>query len=461
MNGLFAKFTGINGKGESWPKIMGYWLPELISQSVLFSLPLIIDSLLVAQLGAITYGALGMGNNFIHTLNKLAESIPVAAIAVIGRHNGAQKYEKCGEDLGDTFWTTFILGFTQFLLIFFAASSIYRWLGVPEEMVAAGAPFLTLKSFGVFLAFIFLGLVGFMRAVKNTRIPMILYSIGAVVFAFTDYVLVLGKFGFPKLGLMGSSWALTLQYGVSALLALAYILINPDYKKYFERVFFISFNPRRMIHLLNLSWPIIIDKSTIAWSYVWLSKMIASLGQNAIVAFDTVKNLERFAFLPTMASATIITFMVSNSLGAKDSDGAMVNIKKCYLLTFLTVTPLLIILCINAPFFISFFDPSRTFTYLAAAALPVISLMVVFDFTQVFLAGALRGAGDFKAVMIGRLIVCLGFFFPISYVINHYFVASTTTKFILIYGSFYITTGIIGLLYLYRVKSHKWQKQNV
>jgi putative MATE family efflux protein len=462
MISVLKKFTGISGKGEPFGTILGYWLPELVSQIVLITLPSFVDSWIVAQLGSITvYGALGMGSNVLHALNKLGEAIPVAATAIIGRHNGAHDYEKCGEDLGDTFWTTFFLGFAQFTFFYFCATGFYHWLGVPEDMAIHGAPFLKLKSFGMWMAFVTFGLLSFIRAVKNTRVPMLICLTGIITFIFFDYSLVLGKFFFPRFGLLGSSIATIIEYGFMASMALFYIMTNPDYKKYFSKIFLSVFNLRRAVNLLNLSWPIVIDKTTIALSYIWLAKQLAHLGSQAIASFDVIKNLERMAFVPVMASATIITFLVSNYIGAHDYDGATATIKKLYLFSFVTVLVSLVFLCLNATYCVSFFDPANKITVFAAAALTPISLLVLFDFTQVLLAGALRGAGDVKAVMWTRIIVCACFFVPISYFFSNLQGISNLMKFVLIYGSFYITTGLIGLVYLFRINSHKWHQQKI
>ncbi len=462
MRYLFTKLQAARHKGDPIRAILSYWFPELISALILISLPPMIDSWIISRLGSTTiFGAVGMGTNFLHMLIKLAEAIPVAGIAMIGRHNGAKDYEQCGEGLADTFWTTFIIGFMQFLLIFCMASSIYHWLGVPHEMIAFGTPFLQLKSFGVFLIFIALSLLGFMRAVKNTQIPMCINIIGISLFIFFDYNLVLGYCGFPKLGLMGSAVSTIIQYTIMNSIALYYILTNPDYKKYFARLFLGTFNIARIGHLLSLSWPIMIDKMTIAASYVWLSKMIAPMGKYAIATFNVAKDLERFAFLPVIASAQIITFLVSNSLGAKDPDGASANIKKVFALTCITLVPALLILAFNAPFFISLFDPRGKITAFAGTVLPAISMLVFFDFTQVVLAGALRGAGDVKTVMWSRFFACTCFFVPVSYGLASIPGLAQTTRFVLVYGSFYITTGLMGITYLYRIKSHKWQNRQV
>jgi len=459
MNYIFSRIRDAFSKGDSSLQIIWYWLPEIISATILFSLPVMVDSWVVAQLGSTTvYGALGVGANFLHTLIKLAESIPVASMAIVGRYNGAKEYSKCGESLADSMWTTCFLGLAQFIIIFFSARAIYRWLNVPTEMIAIGAPFLQLKSLGVLLVFTTFSLLGFIRAVKNTHIPMIINLVGVAAFVFFDYGLVLGTFGLPSMGIMGSAMATIIQYGIMNIGALAYIFFNPAYRKYFVRTFDSILSIPRILRLVNLSWPIIIDKTTIALAYVWLAKMIAPMGKYAIVSFNTVKDLERGAFIPVIAAAQVLTFLVSNRLGAKDIDGAYGNIKKLYIMTTGILLLTTIVLLWNTTYFVSIFDPKNKFTDFTVGVLPAISIFVFFDLTQVFLAGALRGAGDVKVVMWTRVLACAFFFVPISYIFSGMTSLPDSNRFILIFGSYYVATGIMGLVYLYRIKSQAWHK---
>ena len=232
-------FKGLTSKGDSVKDILRYWFPELIAGAIFISLPPIIDGIIIAGLKSVTtYGALGVTNQILHTLSKLAEAIPVAAMAIIGRHNGAREYKKCGQDLGDTFWSTILLGITQFVIILLCAASLYRWMGVPEKMIHLGVPFLQLRSFGVMLSFATLGLLAFMKAIKNTKVPMIISVVGIFIFLFFDYTLVLGRFGFSQMGLNGSAIATIIQYSVVVVMTMTYLITKTDYNKYFDQYFF-------------------------------------------------------------------------------------------------------------------------------------------------------------------------------------------------------------------------------
>lgn len=445
-------------KGDSYKNIILYWLPEVISVSILLTLPSFIDSLIVANLRSVTtFGALGMATNVLITLTKLAEAVPVASIAFIGRFNGSGDFEKCGEYFYNTFWITFILGISQFILILFGARSIFRLVGISDKMTNIGIPFLQLKSLGIILIISVMVFLGFMRAVKNTYMPMILNLVGIGIFIFFDYSLVLGKFGFSAYGLVGSAMASIIQYSTMGVIAIAYIAFNKNYRKYFPNFLESCFDVKKITQIVSMSWPIVIDKTTISLSHLWLATMITPMGKYAIVSYNVIRNLDMFAFLPVMASAQIITFLVSNRLGAKDIDGAIANIKKLLIITAATFIPFLIILTVGSQYFINLFDPKNKFTDFAVIAFPFINILAIFDALQVVLAGALRGAGDVKIVMWARFCICAFFFGPISWFISHLHIQSVITKFILVYSSFFVATAVISLIYIKRLRGNFWR----
>ncbi len=448
--------------GDSYKDILLYWLPELVTVALLIYAPPLIDLYLIAGLkSTTTLGALSAANNFLHTLLKFAEALPVAAIAVIGRHNGAKQYKRVGADLGDAFWTSLLIGTVVFFALYFNAGAVYRWLDVPERMVTIGVPFLRLRAFGTFLSFVFIAFLGFLRGVKNTRVPMFLNIVGTLIFVLFDYALVLGKWGCTPLHLTGSAIATIVQYSVMIVIAVAYIMFNPEYKKYFATAFYTMFSAAGAYRLLNLSWPIMVDKTSLSIAYLWLFKMMASMGKYVIASFEVVKQLERIAFLPALAFASIVAFLVSNRLGAEDFEGARANIQKVILLALGFVGVGVVLVCFNAESMVRIFDPRGKFVDFAAPIVPIVSTLIVFDLVQVILASALRGAGDVRTVMWGRFLVVTLFFLPVSYTLAHMTSLDPSTRFTLLYGSFYVSNAIMGFIFLRRILGSAWQHRQL
>ena len=206
-----------------------------------------------------------------------------------------------------------------------------------------------------------------------------------------------------------------------------------------------------------VSWPIILDKATIACAYIWLGKMIAPLGTNAVAAFSAIKDMERVAFLPAIAFAHVITFLISNDVGAQNISAIKINIKKVLFLGIVMVCSILAFMLYKTEFFLALFDRKGDFTELVLQVFPWISFCVIFDFVQIILSGALRGSGDVRTVMMVRFCVVTFFFIPVSYAFSHGpFFDSIPLKIIFVYGSFYIGNGIMSLFYIKRFKSENW-----
>ncbi len=444
--------------GESYRAIFGYFWPELISALVLFSLSNVLDARWISGLKSTsTYAALNVTYDFIHFMLKLAEGFSIASVVLCGQYNGVGNYKEAGKAFRDVFWVNVIVGGALASTLFFGAHHIYALYGLPEKMIAVGTPYLRLQAFRVFLMFIFMALVGFLRSIKNTRVPMQILFVGGMLFLFFDYSLIFGTFGFPELQFKGSAIASIIQYGVMCVLILTYVMFHKETRKYEISLFSGLNNWSKIKHIFALSWPAIIDKASFAGAYIWLGSMITSMGKYAIASYGTIKIIERFALLPAVAFAQVVTFLVSNAYGRKDWQGIKSSIKKIFLLTSIFVGTNLLIFSLYADRIIPFFDPKGRITEFSAGLFPYLSLLAFFDVLQLILSGALRGAANVKTVMLVRLLVFTCYFFPISYILSGISFQSETLKFFCIYGSFYLGNAIMSIVYIHRFRGEKWK----
>jgi|GEM_PF-268934 len=461
---LFSSyFSGIvdTEHGESHGRIMRYFIPEFISAFLLYSLPVWLDAYFISQLASTSaYATLGTTNNFVHFMIKFAEAFSVATIILSGQFNGKGEYATAGQVLRDAFWVTVVMGLAFAGFLFFGASAIYDWYGVPPKIAAMGIPFLRLRAVSVLFTFISLAFIGFLRGTKNARAAMYIFIIGIIIFVVFDYVLIFGHYGFPKMGLQGSALASTIQYVAMFIFAVAYVFYRKKNHKY-EVALFSGIGSLAFVgHLFAISWPVVLDKTIMAFAYIWLTKMVAPMGKYALASFSIIKDIERFAFLPAVASGQVITYLVSNDYGQKNWTGIKSNIKKVLFLTSIMVFVLLMLFCVFPESTISYFDKKGKFTDLAARILPFLSILVFFDLIQLILAAALRGASDVKVVMYVRLAVVLFYFVPFSYYLTHLNIENQVLKLFIIYSAFYLGNGIMSLVYIWRFRGEVWKNNN-
>lgn len=444
---------------ESHTSLLWYFMPEFITNLIVYSMPLFLDAVFIGALKSTpAYATLGVTNNIIHLVIKIAEALAVSTIVLSGQHNGQKEYKRVGAVMKDAFWTTCLIGIFFCCLLFFGGESLYRWYGVQPDIIILGLPYIRIRALGVLFMFIYFAFVGFLRGIKNTRSPMKIFIFGAILFVVADYVLIFGKYGFPEYGLQGSAIATLLQYVGMSFVALLYILFNHKNRKYGVSLFSGYGSWNDIVRFVKISTPIVIDKASVAIAYIWLGSMIAPLGTNALAAFSAIKDMERFAFLPAIAWAQVITFIVSNNIGSGDLLAVKLNIKKVTWMSCIMVFALLMIVVRYSSYFLLLFDKKGDFTELVSATFPILSLFVLLDLFQIILSGALRGSGHLWTVMLVRSVMVFGFFIPISYFFSYHFVGSDVLKILLIYGSFYISNGLMSIWYMKIFRSEKWSE---
>ncbi|MBP9765547.1 MATE family efflux transporter [Candidatus Babeliales bacterium] len=461
MNGrlttLFNSWFSISA-GLSYGRILKYFYPECITALIIYFLPYCIDCLFICNLKSTsTYAVSGIIDNFLTMFLKIAEAFPTGIVIIAGFFNGQKEYKKAGEAFVDAFWTVVGIGALLSTLLYFSVSLVCTFNKFSPEMVAQGVPYLRLKAVSIFFMFTYFSLVGFVRALKNTFVPMVVFGLGSILFVAVDYVLIFGKCGFPQMALMGSATASLVQYTFMCGVMLLYVLYAPSHRPYAIQLFSDSFSYQRIYDLFKVSLPVVIDKVSIAFAYAWLGSCMSQLGHQAGAAFACIKMMERFAFLPAIACSQVITFLVSNDLGKGSWDDITANIKRILIISGSFVGTILLIGSIWPLWFVQFFDVNGEFSYIVATIFPALSVLILIDLLQLILSGALRGAGDVKTVMWTRVVVISCFFIPGTYVIDCIPFDTIVYKMLVTYALFLIGNGLMSLVYIYRLSQDHWK----
>ena len=247
--------------GEGYSNIIKYFLPEFVTATIFLFCSSVIDGYFIGQLQSTSLLATqGVTSTLLHFIIKVAEGLLVGTVVMCGQYNGIQDYKTVGKSLANAFWLTVIFGGIVASFLYFGAYWIYAWYGVPQKMIYLGIPLLRLKALGIFLMCIVFAFIGFLRGVKNTRVPMLIFILGGIVFVIFDYILVFGKFGFPALELRGSAIASIVQYSFMLVAALLYVLLDSENQKYCISLF-TKLSLPVIKDLLFVSWPVMVDIS--------------------------------------------------------------------------------------------------------------------------------------------------------------------------------------------------------
>jgi len=453
--------------GEPIGSIFYYFFPELITALIIYSGIELIDGYLIANLKETAlYPTLGVTKTLLHAITKMTEGFGVGMVVLCGQYNGIGEYSKVGKVVADAFWVTCFLGALVAGLLYFGGSYILAFYGVPADIAVCGLPFLQLRAIGVFFQVVSFALIGFMRGVKNTRVPMFIFILGALTFVLFDVVLVLGYWGFPCLALKGSAIASILQALVVFVSCVLYIVGYKENRKYGISLLQ-SINGNNVASLVLLSLPVIIDKASLAISYTWLVKKINSLpatqevGRQMLASYTCMRDFERFMLLPALAFASVLTFLISNDYRRQNWDGMRANLARILVIALSMVGFLSLFLVFNPGYFISIFDKNGSFLPFAVLVVPVFASLLLIDVLQCILSAMLRGAACVRVVMWVRVGVCGLFLFPVAHLVSLLPIANPILHFILLYGVLYASYGLMGILFILYLRRGTWKKMSI
>ena len=447
-------------EGERYSTIFFYFLPELITAFLSWSLLNCIDAYFIGHLkSTLLYNVQGSSLKLIHLLMKIAEGLSISTIVLCGNFNSMRRLHEVGRAAVTALWASLFVGAFLATSLYCGAHIILTWyLAVPDEIAALAVPFLRVRALGVFLVFVYFAVIGFLRGIKRPGISMKLFMLGGVVFVFFDYALIFGKFGFPELQLQGSAYAAVIQYATMLVAALLYAVFDPTCRQYSLHAFR-GFDRALLRDICMLSWPVIIDKASLTVAKLWILGLLAPMGHVVLGSFNVISDMEQLAFVPGLALAQVITFLVSNDYGIKNWQAIKNNTKKVIFLTSVMVLSILVIFSLIPETIIGIFDRKGVFTAFASSAFPLLSTLVIFDLLQLILAGALRGAANVRTVMWTRLVVTATVFMPLSYFFAHASIANPVLKFVLVFGSYYVSNGVMSLVFVYRFRHDAWKQQ--
>src|ERR1700738_1512215 len=104
-NGFMPRFiTQIihDQEGESYWRIIRYFIPEFITAFLLYSLPYLLDAYFIGSLqSTTTYATVGLTGTLIHLLIKVSEGVLVGTIVLCGNFNGMGDFKDVGRSLRD------------------------------------------------------------------------------------------------------------------------------------------------------------------------------------------------------------------------------------------------------------------------------------------------------------------------------------------------------------------------
>ena len=401
----------------------------------------LVDNIMVGQLGSAELAAVSLGNSFFFVAMSLGIGFSTAITPLVAEADSENNFKKGKSAFKHGLFLCIVLSLLLFGMILLAKPLMYL-MEQPEEVVLLTMPYLDIIAISLIPLIIFQGFKQFSDGLSLTKHAMYATIVGNLINVGLNYVLIFGKLGFPKMGIVGAGVGTLVSR--LAMIAIIWTLLKNDKKAsaFVTHIRLFILDSTMMKKIINLGFPSAMQmffEVAIFTSAIWLSGL---LGKNAQAANQIALNLSSMTFMIAMGLSVTAMIRVGNQKGLRNYVELQRIAKSIFLMGIMFASVFALLFLIFHDIFPALYlDLDDVNNYLdnqevvsiASKLLLVAALFQISDSAQVIFLGALRGLQDVKIPTLLTFIAYWMIGFPTSY-----FLGKETA-----YGS----TGIwIGLL---------------
>lgn len=365
----------------------------MITENFLQTMLGIVDTLLVARLGAEALAGVGAAIQLMFFVISALSATSVGASVLVAQAVGARALTDASRYAKQALVWSVIISIPLVIVGLSFAEALIGFFGMEPEVTEIGADYLRVTmGTVVVLSLMILG-SGVMRGAGDSRTPMIVVAIANVINIFLTYGLIFGQFGLPELGAVGSAWATFISRAIGFSLLMVAMLRGVNGVSVRGWDDWLPYPPLAR-RILKIGVPAGAEQMLISTAFLTMTLFVARLSTLSLAAHRIAFNALSLSFLPGIGFGIAATALVGQSIGARqlDEGDAVARIATRWSMAWMGALGLLFF--IFAEQIMYFFTDDVIVVQLGAAGLRPVALAQPFWAILFVQSGALRGTGD-------------------------------------------------------------------
>ena len=391
MRRLIRQRPDVNGitEGVIWKQLLLFFFPIVLGtffQQLYNTADAIIVGKAVGKEALAAVG--GSTGTLINLLVGFFVGLASGASVIIAQLFGARR----AQDVSRAVHTTIALALSSGALLtavgLLCAGGILELMGTPQEVMAYALPYLNIYFLGMIPQLVYNIGSGVLRAVGDSRRPMLFLICAALTNIVLDILLVLGL----NLGVRGAAIATVLSQVVSAVLILVSLChAQPVYRLHFRRI---RFHGDMLACIVRIGLPAGLQSVMYSLSNMIIQASVNGFGTDVMAAWTAYGKIDGLYWMMISAFGVSITTFAGQNFGARRYDRMRRSVRVCLgMAAGVTVFMTALILAVGRPMLGMFTDDA----HVVEMGMSIIRLIVPTWITYLcieILSGAMRGAGD-------------------------------------------------------------------
>lgn len=360
-------------------------LPTIVEE-ILATLLQYVDTAMVGQLGEQATASVSITTNVTWLVNSVPGAIGTAMLVLISKAAGSGNKKQVQKLAQQALFLAVVSGLILSVLSISLSPYIPRWMGAEEAIQGEASRYFFIISLPLIFRSSSTILGAALRAVQNTKTPMVISVAANGLNIILNYFLIytLG------LGVTGAAIASAISYVLSGTLMFAACRRN-DQLRWGWRAF--SLDRRLMKECAVVGTPVLGTSVVSCLGYVVFASLVSGMGTTVFAAHSIAVTAETIFYVPGYGLRSAASTLIGNARGEKNIEKlkSVGKISVCLTIAMMCISGL--ILYIGAAPLMRLFSPSRQVVTLGAEMLRLVALSEPFFGLMVVLEGIFYGLG--------------------------------------------------------------------
>ncbi|MFI3284958.1 MAG: MATE family efflux transporter [Erysipelotrichaceae bacterium] len=277
----------------------------------------LIDTLWIGKLGAGAVASVGSGGQLLWFCAGIHMLAQIGGQVFVGQKLGANEKEEAGRYAHASIMMSAMITIGLGLIFFFQNELIISFFNLNTQSIIDDAQsYIKITGGLVFFSLTGKMFTSLITTTGDSKTPLYASTVGLVLNIILDPIMIFGYFGFPALGVTGAAIATVIAQAIVFALLMVHVFKDQHLFSYVHWLSIPDFTICKKI--FKLSMPVAMQNTLFPMISMYISRMIAGFGDNAIAVQRVGSQVEAVSWMAAEGYAVAVNSFIAQNFGAKN-----------------------------------------------------------------------------------------------------------------------------------------------